>query len=418
VRGDRITIHDPAAGVRTYTLEEVGRHFTGIALELTPTHSFERKKEVATLALSSLWGRLKGLNRALGQALVLSAVLQLVVLASPFYMQLVVDDAIMKGDEGLPAALAIGFSLLVLINVGTAWLRSQVILFLGCALSFQMSANLFHHLVRLPLDWFEKRHIGDIVSRYRATEPIQKLVTQGLIGAVVDGAMAVLTLVMILVYSPALSLVVFAALALYALLRIVSYRVFRQLQEEVIEADAKESTTFIETARAIQGIKIFGREADREALWQNRHAETLSRSIKLSRMSLGFSTANQLIYGIENVLVVYLGARAAVAGDMTIGMLYAFMSYKEQFLTKVTSLIEVVIEYLMLKLYVSRLSDIALAEQEPGHGQDRLIRHEVQGRIELREVSYRYSDNEPEVISGATLAIEPGDFVAITGPSG
>ena len=142
------------------------------------------------------------------------------MLASPFYMQLVVDDAIMKADGNLLTALAIGFALLLLINIGATWLRSQVLMFLGNALNFQMSANLFNHLVRLPLEWFAKRHIGDIVSRFGATGPIQHLFSQGLIEAVVDGIMALLTLIMILVYSPPLSLAVMAALMLYAMLRL------------------------------------------------------------------------------------------------------------------------------------------------------------------------------------------------------
>jgi ATP-binding cassette subfamily B protein RaxB len=223
---------------------------------------------------------------------------------------------------------------------------------------------------------------------------------------------------MILVYSPSLSLIVFAALALYAILRMATYRVSRQLQEEVIEATAKEDTVFIETARAIQSIKIFGRESDREAVWQNRYADAINKGIKQSRLSIGFNTANQLIYGLENVLVVYVGARAVIAGDLSIGMLYAFMAYKEQFLTKATSLIEMAIQYRMLDLYVSRLSDIALTEQEQGYRQNGLVERPIKGAIELKDVTYRYAETEPEVLSGASLRVEPGEFVAITGPSG
>jgi ATP-binding cassette subfamily B protein RaxB len=150
----KVTIHDPAVGIRTLTREEAGRHFTGIALELTPTSTFERKKETSRLSLTALWGRMPGIKRALAQALVLSAVLQLVVLATPFYMQLAVDEAVLKGDGGLLTALALGFGLLTLIHIGATWLRSHVLLFLSGALNFQMGANLFHHLVRLPLGWF------------------------------------------------------------------------------------------------------------------------------------------------------------------------------------------------------------------------------------------------------------------------
>ncbi|MBL0405448.1 peptidase domain-containing ABC transporter [Microvirga aerilata] len=413
-----VTIHDPAVGVRTLTLDEVGRHFTGIALELTPTGSFERRKETSRLSLTALWGRMPGIKRALAQALVLSAVLQLVVLAAPFYMQLAVDEAVMKGDGGLLTALALGFGLLTLVHIGADWLRSHVLLFLSGALNFQMGANLFHHLVRLPLAWFEKRHIGDLVSRFRSAEPIQRLISEGLVAALVDGVMAILTLVMILIYSPKLSGIVLAALVLYGLLRFALYRALRQRQEEMIEAAAKEQTTFIETARAIQSIKIFGREADREALWQNRYADEISRGIRHGRFTIGFKTANDLIYGIENVLVVYLGARAIMAGELSIGMLYAFMAYKEQFLSKATNLIETGIQYRMLDLHLDRLSDIALAEREQDRHGESLVPREVRGAVELEGVSFRYADTEPEVLSGANLKVEAGEFVAVTGPSG
>ena len=414
----KVTIHDPALGVRTLTLDEVGKHFTGIALELTPTEGFERKKETSRLNLTALWGRMRGVKRALAQALALSAVLQLAVLAAPFYMQLAVDEAVMKGDGGLLTALALGFGLLTLIHIGADWLRSHVLLFLSGALNFQMGANLFHHLVRLPLNWFEKRHIGDLVSRFRSAEPIQRLISEGLVAAFVDGVMATLTLAMILIYSPKLSGIVFAALALYALLRFALYRSLRQRQEEMIEAAAKEQTTFIETARAIQSIKIFGRESDREAVWQNRYAESISRSIRQGRFTIGFKTANDLIYGLENVLVIWLGARAIMGNELTIGMLYAFMAYKEQFLGKATNLIETGIQYRMLDLHLDRLSDIALTEREEDRHAESLVARPIRGAVELRQVSFRYADTEPEVLSGVELKVEAGEFVAITGPSG
>jgi ATP-binding cassette subfamily B protein RaxB len=418
VKRDRVVIHDPATGLRTYSFARLERHFTGIALELTPTAAFEKRKERSRLALAALWGRLAGLKRALGQALVLSAVLQLVVLASPFYMQLAVDEAVLKGDEGLLTALALGFALLMLISIAAEWLRAHVLLFLGGALNFQMGAGLFHHLVRLPLEWFEKRHIGDLVSRFRSMEPIENLIAGGVVAALVDGAMAVLTLAMIFIYSPRLAVVVLAALALYALLRLVLYRTVRQQQEEVIDAAAKEQTTFIETARAIQSIKIFGREADREAMWQNRHAEAISRAIRQGRFSIGFSTANHLIYGAENILVIWLGAQGVMQGELTVGMLYAFMAYKGQFLDKATKLIETGIAFKMLDLHLDRLSDIALTAREPGLDGDSLVSRPLAGAIELRNVSYRYAELEADVLSEVSMVVAPGEFVAITGPSG
>jgi ATP-binding cassette subfamily B protein RaxB len=117
-------------------------------------------------------------------------------------------------------------------------------------------------------------------------------------------------------------------------------------------------------------------------------------------------------------LVIYLGARLCIAGEMTVGMLFAFMSYRQQFVDKTTSLIETGIKYRMLDLHLGRIADIALAEREAGLDHEPLVSHPVTGRIELRNVSYRYADTEPEVVSGVNMTIEPGEFVAITSPSG
>jgi ATP-binding cassette, subfamily B, bacterial CvaB/MchF/RaxB len=420
VKGDKITIHDPARGVVTMPLAELSQHFTGVALELTPTHGFEKRKERSSLGLFSLFGRVDGMRRALLQALVLSVVLQLFVLASPFYMQLAIDEAVLKGDGGLLVALAVGFGLFTAINLIAGWIRSSVLLILGAQIGHQMVVNLFHHMVRLPLDWFEKRHIGDLVSRFGSTRPIKDLITQGLVAALVDGVMAVLTLVVVFLYSVELAAIVLVALLLYVAVRIGSYRFLRQREEEVIAVSAKEQTSFIETARAIQTIKVFGHETEREGVWQNRFADTITRSVRLGRLNIGFTTVNGLIYGLENILVVYVGARLAMDGDLTVGMLFAFMSYKQQFLDKATKLLETAIQYRMLDLHLDRLSDIALAEREKGldGGTEPLIQQPLQGGITLTGIAYRYAETEPDVISGVNLAVAPGEFVAITGPSG
>ncbi len=413
-----ITIHDPARGVRKLSYAELSGHMTGVALELTPTPNFEKKREVERIGLFTLVGRLTGLGRALTQALLLSLILQVFVLVSPFYMQIAVDDAVVKGDGGLLTALAIGFGLLTLINVTAMALRSVVSLQLGNVLSFQMTVGLFHHLLRLPLPFFERRHIGDLISRFGSTQPIKDLIAEGLVGALVDGLMAAATLVLIFAYSWILALVVIAALALYVLLRLSAFSSLRRRTEDQIHERARQDSTFIETARAVQSIKLFGRESEREGLWQNRYAGFVNAGIRLGRLQIGFKAANDLIFGVENVVTIYLGARLALDGALTIGMIFAFMSYKQQFLDKVARLVEKAIDFRMLDLHLERLGDIALAKRERGHDHPVNLSRPLQGAIELRGVAFRYSDGEPNIIEGIDLSIEPGDFVAITGPSG
>jgi len=423
VRGDKAVIHDPARGERQMTLKELSPHFTGVALELTPTGAFERKDERERMKLTDLWSRATGLKRAIGQTLGLSALLQVVALATPFYMQLVVDEVLTKFDTDLLVVLALGFGLLVLINAATTALRQYVILYAGNQLSFQMVANLFRHLMILPLPWFEKRHIGDVVSRFSSTQPIRDLFTEGLVAAIVDGVMAIATLVLIFVYSTTLGFVVLGAVGLYLALRLALYKPLRRRSEDEIVARAKEQSTFMESVRAVQSVKLFGRESERQAVWQNKYADAINAKVRVGKLNISFETANALLFGLENVIVVYLGARLVIAGELTIGMLFAFMAYKRNFIDKASALVERAIEFRILDLHLERLADIGLAEPEEGLGASapRSLVGEappLAGRIALENVSFRYGEGEPWVVNGVNLEINPGEMVVFVGPSG
>jgi ATP-binding cassette subfamily B protein RaxB len=413
-----LTIHDPAFGVRRYSFAEVSKHFTGIALELAPDQTFRPQRAAPKLSLFDFLGQISGLAPVLLQTLILSVVLQLYVLASPFYMQIVIDNAIAKNDHDLLVVLALGFALFLLINTGATLIRARLLIFAQRTMAFQMGTGLFRHLLRLPMSYFEKRHVGDLVSRFASTEPVRTLLAEGLVTALIDGAMAVLTAAMMFLYRPALALVVLVALALYIALRIGFYHLMRRRLLELIEAKARESTTFIETMRAVQSIKIFTRESERSAVWMNRYAEVVRAEASTCFLKQAFHVANEVIFGLENVLIIYLGAQAALAGDMTVGMLFAFISYKHQFVDKAARLVERVIEYRMLDLHLERLADIAGAEPEQGHSRPVAYQQPIQGNIEIRDLCFRYAEGEPFILRNVNLSIRAGDYVAITGPSG
>ena len=418
VSGKAITVHDPALGVRRYPLEEASRHVTGVALELSPSADFAPKDERRRLPFSVFWSQLPGLGTPLAQVFVLSIILELLVIAAPFYMQLTVDEVVARGDTDLMLALALGFALLMAIRVATDAMRSHIALVLQNALHFQIGARLFHHLLRLPMSFFEKRHIGDVLSRFESIDPIKKVMAEGLILVAIDGIMAMATLAMIFVYSPRLAMVVLAALALYFVLRIAMYRRFRDLSEQAIQAEAQEQSNFIETARAMQTIKLFNREADREGQWLNRHADTVNAGVRLGRVGIQYKTMNSALFGVEQIVTVYMAAMLVVGGSMTVGMVFAFMAYKQHFTTKASALVEKALEFRLLELHLERLSDIALNPREKGHDKPLAYATPIRGGIELRNVSFRYAETERFVLENISLKVEAGRFVTIMGPSG
>ena len=417
VSGSKVVIHDPGRGRQVLSLEELSKHFTGIAVEFTPTTSFKVEKVVEQLRLFDFLRATSGIKKAFAQLLTLSVLLQVFAIASPFYMQLVVDQALTTYDRDLLTVLAIGFLLLAVINVVTNSFRSWVIVYLGNTLSFQMGGNLFRHLIHLPLDFFEKRHIGDLIARFGSMDAIQKMLTTGMVSALVDGVMAITTFIMMWIYAPLLALVVLGVVLVYTAIRLAMFLPLRTLTEEEIVARAKEQSNFMESLRAIQSIKMFGKESDRQSLWKNCYADVANSRIRLGKFRVAYTSINELLFGAENVLVIYLGASMVLDGGFSIGMLYAFIAYKSQFSQKTSMLIEQLIEFRMLGLHLSRLSDIALTEKE-NLGDVTALNHDFKGEIALSGIQFRYSDTDPYLFSELSLHIKPGEAVAITGPSG
>src|SRR3954462_9031427 len=413
-----IVVHDPAAGEKFYPVAEASKHLSGVALELAPTEGFVVQDERTRLPLSAFWGQLSGSGHALVQILMLSIILQLLALAAPFYMQLTLDEVVARGDIDLLLVLALGFGLLMVIKTATTAIRSFILLVVQNVLHFQLGARLFRHLIRLPMSFFEKRHIGDLLSRFTSLQPIRNLLAEGMITAVLDGLMAVATLVMIFVYSIQLAFVVLTAVVLYAGVRLALYRVLWQRTEATIEAQAQENSTFIESVRAIQSLKLFNRESEREGQWLNRYSDVVGANVRLGRAKIAFTTLNDAIFGLENILVVYLAARLALGNALTVGMIFAFMSYKQNFTDKAVQLVEKALDFRILGLHLEHLADIALTPLERGHDQVLAYTREIQGQIELRNVFFRYAETEPFVLEDINLTIEPGEFFTIMGPSG
>lgn len=428
VSGRKVIIHDPAVGERKLSLETLSGNFTGVALELTPTEAFEQGEQRRVLKLSQFWTQIRGLKRSLLQIFMLALLLQVCSIVSPYYMQTVVDDVLLRNDENLLLVLALGFGLLLLIQIFINTLREFVILYLSSRLSIQMAANLFRHLIRLPMDYFYKRHMGDVVSRFGSLDTVQNLLTTGLIAALVDGVLVLITLGVMLVYSIKLSMIVIAAVVLYAILRLALYRQLRMLTEESIVAKAKLDSHFMESIRAAQTIKLFQKENDRQGQWQNHMADSMNRNIQVSKWNVFYDLINSLITGLENLLVVYFAAMAVMGNVMTIGMLYAFMSYKNRFVGSMSNLVGKWIEWKMLSLHLERLSDIAFTPAEAVDSHSLVSRSEqdeewgseeqIGGEIEVQNLGFRYSDIDQDVFSGVSFTIKPGEAVVITGPSG
>ncbi len=418
VQGDRLTIHDPAVGARTISLEEVSRHFTGVALQMTPGSRFERRDERQRIGLSTLVGQIVGLRPSLLQLLVLGLALQACAMVAPFYLQWVVDEALVAADRDLITVLALGFLLLALMQTAIGAVRSWVTTVMATSLNYQWFGNAFAHLMRLPLPFFEKRHLGDIVSRFESIQTIQHSLTTQVVEAVVDGLLVVGTFGIMLMYSPALTAVPVVAVVLYALLRWALFLPMRDATAQQIVHAAKQQSHFLESTRGVQTIRLFGRAHERRIGWMNLLVDQFNAEVRVARLTISYKTADTLLFGVEQVVLVWLAALAVVDARLSIGMLFAFISYKEQFCDRLVALIDRLFELRMLRLHAERVADIVMHETEEDDSLVELEPTQLDASIEVRNLSFRYADGEPWVLRGLNLTIPAGQCVALTGASG
>lgn len=411
-------IHDPAHGRRRVPLSSISGAFTGVALELTPTPAFAPGRGQPPLRLREFWSRIRGLAASLWQLFALSLLLQVFALVAPLVNQLVVDEAIGRQDTSLLETVILGFAVLAVVQTAVGLLRTYIGMYLGNLMTFQMRANLFHHLLRLPLGFFEKRHIGDVITRFESLGPVQELLTTGAMRAALDGLLAIGTLAFMLFYAPALAGVVIGFLLLQFVVRLASYPYVRELTELGLQTSADTKSHFLESIRAVRAIKLFGREESRHAAWQNLFADQLNAGIRMTRFGAWAGAGQGMLGTLETLLVLYLGALAVIDGNMTLGMLFAFQAYRGSFTTAAGGLVGVFFEWRLAGLHLERLADIVQTTQEPALAGDDGSRPPLTGQLTIQGLSFRYGDNEPWIIDNLSLDVEPGERVAIIGPSG
>jgi ATP-binding cassette subfamily B protein RaxB len=422
ISGKYLTVHDPARGMRRLILPEVSKHYTGIAMEFTLNASFRRvdeREKISAWQLLSVGG---GLTGSIAQLVLISLALEVFAIAMPFFLQLVVDRVLVGRDRELLTVLGVAFGALVIIQVIVTAVRAWVGVYLSTHFNMRLLTALFNHLLKLPLAWFEKRHIGDIVSKFRSVDAIQKTLSTTFVETFIDGLMVIATISVMAFYSVKLTVIVLGAAAIYAMLRWYFYYPQRFATDEQLAHEAKASTHFIETLRGMMAIKLNLRENDRRMAYQNLVVEQINAGVKVQNVGIFQRGAAGLIFGLESVIIIWLGALLVLDGIFSVGMLYAFLGFKLVFLTRVNNLVEKWNEFRMLDLHAERIADIALAQEEKSYGSfstgSALISSSAQPLvIEARNLGFAYGP-EGYAFRHLNFDIKPGETVALVGPSG
>lgn len=419
VKKSSFLICDPAVGKREISLRELSDSFTGVALEMWPTKDFTPKKATPFLSLSDLMGNISGMQKALIQAATVAVALELTTAMIPLFLQWVIDEVIVGQDRDLLWMLMFGFGIIVTLQQVLSAMRSWLLLYLSTSFSVQWRTNIFNHLIRLPIQYFQKRPLGDIMSRFGSIEQIQHVLTTAFLEAILDGFMTIITLMFMLMYDFYLGLAATIATIIYIIIRWLWYKPQHYATAEQITRTASSQTHFLETLRGIKTIKIFHRHEERRLSWTSLLLRQVNADIKTEKLKISFKTANGLIFGMSDVIILSLGAGLVLNNKFTVGTLMAFIAFKSQFDNRATSFIDKVWDFKMLRVHTERLADIAFtAPEKDSDGRTNVLAAQDAMSVEVSGLSFRYSEHDQYILNDISFRIEAGESVAFVGPSG
>jgi ATP-binding cassette subfamily B protein RaxB len=413
-----IHIHDPGSGARFVPMSEVDQSFTGVAVEFTPAEGFEPVIDRQRISLWRLTGRIQGLAAGATQVLLLALMLELLTLSLPLAMQWILDGVLTTADTHLLTLLGIGCIFIVGFQALTQALRGVLVGAIGASLKAQWSGNLFGRLIHLPYAYFERREVGEIMSRFHSVQCIQQTLSVSFVDAMLDGLTVMLVLAVLALYSVPLTALVLAAVLVYGAVRWLAYRLSYRLNEERLGHEAKRQTLMLEAVRAVLSIKLAGAEGARRARVANATLEVASRDARVDGLGASVSAASRLVFGWLRIALLWLGAWMVLRGQFSVGAMVAFIAFADVFAQRASALVDHLAELRMLDLHAERIADIAL--QTPEQLADGAPGRPVASRpdLQVRGLSYRYQRDTPRVLDEISFDIRGGEHVAIVGASG
>lgn len=417
VRGGRYTIHNPAVGVRTFRREEFQAHFTGRLLEISPGSAFATIARARKNTVRRILDVTHGLKRSMVQVVAVAITGSLLSMLVPVIVQVALDSVVPKGDSNLLTVLAAGMFLVSLTVAASEWVHKRIVLNAGSAFFAQLTRNAVGHIFRLPLRYFESRHPGDIATRLESIDHVKTVITGSMVSGAIDIVMLALSGLLMFLYVPALAMMVIAVFGLVICIRLIMYPSMRKQGALALRAKADERSRLLDIVRAVAALKTANATGDTSAKWYDSLVTSVNAEFRSNKIETNALLLVDLATALGTAATLYFGVMAVIGQSITVGMLYAFFTYRGMFFERIDKLVAVMTDVAMLGNNMGRLGDFLEMDQENGGEMlDRSISHAV----ELREVEFRAGFADRPIIKDIEFSVVPhtGAMIAVQGPSG
>jgi len=419
----RVTVVDPARGRLTMTGDEFAAGFSGAALTLEAGPDLVRRRERRVpLWLEYLAAMFRDLSArgALAQVVIGSLCLQAVGLATPVFTKLVVDDVVPPNATLTMPVVALAMAIVVVARTITTFARSMVMIRLQSRLDAQLTEGFFDHLLRLPYRFFHGRSSGDLLMRLSSNTLIREILTTQLLSVLLDGPFAVVYLAVLFGIAPLFGLVVAALAAAQAWLVLASLRPLRDLSQRSLAARSDEQSCLVELMKGIAHLKASGAEERAYARWAELFRRQLGLFVERSYVSAKVEVALGMVRSASPLVLLWYGATLVVAGTLPLGTMLALTALAAAFLTPFMMLVQNSQQLQLLEAYTERLTDVLQVEPEarPTGSAARREPNRLEGAIEARGLTFRFSPDGPVVIDDVSFSVAPGEKLGIVGATG
>ncbi|PKQ00911.1 MAG: type I secretion system permease/ATPase [Alphaproteobacteria bacterium HGW-Alphaproteobacteria-13] len=357
-------------------------------------------------------------RKPLRDVLIASFFLQLFALVSPIFFQLVIDKVLVNRSMGTLDVLTIGFAAILFFETLLSGLRNWLFAHTTNRVDAELSTALFSHLLSLPLSYFEARRVGDSVARVRELESIRGFLTSNAMTVTIDLFFTIIFFVVMYLYSPLLTLIVALTIPLYVLISIMVTPPIRAGLDEKFNRGAENQAFLVETVTGIGTLKAMAVEPRMRDRWERQFAGYIATGFRVAVLSIWGNHAIQFVSKLTTVAILYVGAKAVIAGDMSVGSLVAFNMFAGRVAQPILRLSQLWQDFQQVRISVERLGDILNAPGEPAHDAGRAALPPIEGAISFQRVRFRYRPDTPDVLRGIDLDIPAGEMLGIVGPSG
>lgn len=417
IRRGRFTVHNPAAQIVTYGREEFWSHFSGKVLELEPDDNFEIIVKQKKNSLSNILQKTQGLRRSVAQVVVVSLTSSVLLLSVPAIVQIALDSVVPKNDTNLLQLLAIALFAVSASSGVAEWIQRRVIANAGTSFFAQLTRNAVGHIFRLPIGYTESRHPGDIAVRLESIDYLRNVVTNSVVSAFVDGIMMLLCGILMFLYIPSLALMVTGVFLAVVVVRLLMYPALRRQGAIALRERAEERSRLMDSLRAAPALKSANATQAVAGRWYDSLVKASNAGFKGSIIEANAILIVDLLTAVGTALVLFFGVVAVITEGITVGMLYAFFTYRGMFFDRIDKVINVMTDLALLSMNLRRLDDFLHMDAEKDN---RIVTREIRDRVELSDVSFRAGFADRPIVSGINLTIpsNTGAWIGIVGPSG